>query len=65
MTDNENVEFDVTDFAPDEIQELLTALGAELSPEQAELLARFVTEAGSVEAAIETLNQLRSTDRAA
>ena len=57
MTDHEDVEIEIQDFAPDEICELLAESGADLSPEQAAELARFVQEAGSIEAALEALGQ--------
>jgi hypothetical protein len=52
------VELDFQDLAIDEIRELLLEMGAELSGEQVEQLARFVNEVGGLDEALETLNHL-------
>jgi hypothetical protein len=56
MTDHDGLDVEIQDFAPDEICELLAESGADLSPEQASELARFVKDAGSIEAALAALN---------
>lgn len=53
-------DFEVTleDLAIEELRELLLHAGAELTLEQAEQLARFVQQAGGLQAALEVLQQL-------
>lgn len=54
----DDIEVGIEDLAIDEVRELLLEAGAEISLEQAEQLASFITTAGSIEAALEALQQL-------
>jgi hypothetical protein len=45
----DDIEIGIEDLAIDEIRELLLDAGAEISLEQAEQLARFITQSGSIE----------------
>jgi hypothetical protein len=62
---DDELEVELQDLATDEIRELLADSGAELSPEQAEQLVQFVSQAGSIEAALELVSQLAQQYRAA
>jgi hypothetical protein len=62
---DDELEVELQDLATDEIRELLAESCAELSPEQAEQLVQFVSQAGSIEAALELLSQLAQQYRAA
>jgi hypothetical protein len=64
MTEDD-FEVELEDLAIDEIRELLFQAGAELTLEQAEQLARFVHQAGGLQAALETLQQLLDRREAA
>jgi hypothetical protein len=55
MTEPDDLEVEIQDFAPDEICELLAESGTDLSAEQAAELVRFVQETGSIEAALAAL----------
>ena len=61
--DNDDSDFDVDDFSPDEIQEMLAAFGSDVSLEQAEQMARLVAEAGGIDAAIAALAGLGSVEK--
>jgi hypothetical protein len=61
----DDLEVGVEDLAIDEIRELLLDAGAEISLEQAEQLARFITQAGSIDDALDALQQLSQQRRAA
>jgi hypothetical protein len=58
MADGDDNDIAIEDFAPEEICELVAELGAELSPEQAEQLARFVAQSGGIDEALAALRQL-------
>jgi hypothetical protein len=60
-----DLDVDLQDLAIEEIRELLLEAGADISAEQAEQLARFVSEAGGLHEALETLNQLAQQRQAA
>ena len=62
---DDELEVEIQDLAIDEIRELLAESCAEISPEQAEQLVEFVSQAGSIEAALELLSQLALEHRAA
>jgi len=62
---DEELDVDLEDLALDEICELLSEAGAEISEEQAQQLARFVGEAGGLEEALAVLSQLAQQDRGA
>jgi hypothetical protein len=62
---DDELEVELQDLATDEIRELLAESGAELSPEQAEQLVQFVSQAGSIEAGLLLLSQLAQEHRAA
>jgi hypothetical protein len=64
MTEDD-FEVELEDLALDEIRELLLQAGAELTLEQAEQLARFVHQAGGLQAALEALQQLLDRREAA
>jgi hypothetical protein len=53
------------DLAIDEIRELLMEAGADISEEQAQHLAQFVSEAGGIQEALAVLGQLAQQNRAA
>jgi hypothetical protein len=57
MIDHDDLDVEIQDFTAEEICELLAESDADLSPEQAAELARFVEAAGSIEAAIQALGQ--------
>ena len=61
----DDIEIGIEDLAIDEIRELLLDAGAEISLEQAEQLARFITQSGSIEGALEALQQLAHQRHAA
>ena len=63
MDDDFDVE--VQDLAIDEIRELLLEAGAEISEDQAQQLAQFVTEAGGIHEALAVLSQLAQQNKAA
>jgi hypothetical protein len=54
----DDFDFALDDLAIDEVRELLLELGADVSQQQVEELARFVTQAGSVETALQIMSQL-------
>ena len=62
---DDELEVELQDLASDEVRELLAESGAEISPEQAEQLVQFVSQAGSFEAALQLLSQLAQERRAA
>ena len=62
---DEELEVELQDLATDEVRELLAERGAEISPEQVEQLVQFVSQAGSIEAALQLLSQLTLERRAA
>lgn len=55
---DENLEIRLQDLAIDEIRELLLDAGAEISLDQAELLAAFVAQAGGIDEAVALMAQL-------
>jgi hypothetical protein len=61
----DDLEVGVEDLAIDEIRELLMDAGAEISLGQAEQLARFITQAGSIDDALDALQQLSQQRHAA
>lgn len=61
----DDIEISIEDLAIDEIRELLLDAGAEISLKQAEQLARFITQSGSIEDALEALQQLAHQRHAA
>lgn len=61
----DDFEVGIEDLAIDEFRELLLDAGAEISLEQAEQLARFITQPGSMAAALEALQQLAHQRHAA
>lgn len=65
MIPDDDFEVEIQDLAIDEIRELLLEAGAEISAEQAEQLARFVTETGGIEEALAALGQLAQQRNAA
>jgi hypothetical protein len=54
----DDMEIQVQDLAIDEICELLLEAGTEVSLEQAEQLAGFISQAGGIEEALDVLAQL-------
>jgi len=62
---DDDFEVEIEDLAIDEICELLQEQGAEISPEQAQQLAALVTAAGSIESALQLLDELAQERRAA
>ena len=54
----DDMEVHAQDLAIDEIRELLLDAGADISLEQAEQLAAFITSAGGIEQALEVLGQV-------
>lgn len=62
---DEDLEVELEDLAIDEIRELLVEAGADISDEQAEQLARFVSEAGGIHEALSVLSQLSQQQNAA
>lgn len=62
---DEDLDVELQDLAIDEIRELLLEAGAEISEEQAEQLARFVSETGGIHEAIAVLSQLTQQREAA
>ena len=62
---DEDYYVEVQDLAIDEIRELLLEAGADISEEQAQQLAQFVSEAGGLEEALALLGQLAQENRAA
>jgi hypothetical protein len=61
----DDIEVGIEDLAIDEIRELLLEAGAEISLGQAEQLARFITQAGCIDDALEALQQLTQQRNAA
>jgi hypothetical protein len=61
----DDLEVGIEDLAIDEIRDLLLEAGAEISLEQAEQLARFITQSGSIEDALGALQQLSQQRHAA
>ena len=61
----DEMEVNIEDLAIDEVRDLLLEAGAEISLEQAEQLARFITHSGSIEGALDALQQLTQQRRAA
>jgi hypothetical protein len=61
----DDMEVGIEDLAIDEIRELLLDAGAEITLEQAEHLARFIAQSGSIEDALEALQQLGQQRHAA
>jgi secreted protein with Ig-like and vWFA domain len=61
----DDMEVNIEDLAIDEIRELLLEAGAEISLEQAEQLARFITQTGGLEEALEAVQQLAGQRKAA
>ncbi len=55
---DEDIEIQLQDLATDEIRELLLEAGAEISLAQAEQLATFVAQAGSLDEAVALLTRL-------
>ena len=58
--DDHELDVELQDLATDEVCELLAESGAEISPEQAQELARFVADSGGIEEALAALAQLRA-----
>jgi hypothetical protein len=56
---------ELEDLAIDEIRELLLEAGAQISEEQVEQLAQFVSEAGGIHEALAVLGQLTQQRNAA
>lgn len=54
----DDMQVQLQDLAIDEIRELLVEAGAAISMEQAEQLASFVAQAGSMEEAVDLLMQM-------
>ena len=54
----EETQVNVQDLAGDEIRELLLEAGAEISQEQAEQIAAFISSAGGLNEALDALVQL-------
>lgn len=61
----DDMDVSIEDLAIDEIRELLLEAGAEITREQAEQLARFITQAGSLENALDAVQQLAGQRKAA
>jgi hypothetical protein len=61
----DDIEVGIEDLAIDEIRDLLLDAGAEISLEQAEQLARFIAQTGSIEDAASALQQLAQQRHAA
>jgi len=61
----DDMEVNIEDLAIDEIRELLLEAGAEISLEQAEQLARFITQSGGFEEALEAVQQFAGQRKAA
>lgn len=61
----DDMEVNIEDLAIDEIRELLLEAGAEISLEQAEQLARFITQTGGLEEALDAVQQLAEQRKAA
>jgi hypothetical protein len=62
---DEDLEIRLQDLAIDEIRELLFEAGAEISLDQAELLATFVAQAGGIDEAVALMAQLAPSREAA
>jgi hypothetical protein len=62
---DDDLEVELEDLAIDEIRELLLEAGAQISEEQAEQLAQFVSEAGGIHEALSLLSQLPQQRNAA
>lgn len=62
---DDELDVELQDLATEEIRELLAESGAEISPEQAEQLVQFVSQAGSIETALKLLSQLAQERRTA
>jgi hypothetical protein len=62
---DEDFYVEVQDLAIDEIRELLLEAGAEISADQAQQLAQFVSEAGGIHEALAVLAQLAQQNKAA
>ena len=62
---DEDFYVEVQDLAIDEIRELLLEAGAEISADQAQQLAQFVSEAGGIHEALAVLAQLTQQNKAA
>lgn len=62
---DEDLEVELQDLAIDEIRELLLEAGADISEEQAEQLAQFVSEAGGLQEALDVLSQVAQQRNAA
>jgi hypothetical protein len=54
----DDMDVNIEDLAIDEVRELLLDAGADISLEQAEQLARFITQSGSIADALDALTQL-------
>ena len=61
----DDLEVNAQDLAIDEIRELLLDAGADISLDQAEELAAFITSAGGLEEALAVLSQLNQQRDAA
>lgn len=61
----DDMEVNIQDLAIDEIRELLMEAGAAITREQAEQLAQFITHSGSLEDALEAVQQLAEPRKAA
>jgi hypothetical protein len=61
----DDMEVNAQDLAIDEIRELLLEAGADISHEQAEQLAAFISSAGGLEEALDVLVQLAEQPDAA
>ena len=62
---DEDFYVEVQDLAIDEIRELLLEAGAEISADQAQQLAQFVSETGGIHEALAALAQLAHQNKAA
>lgn len=61
----DDMEVNIQDLAIDEIRELLMEAGAQITREQAEQLAQFITQSGGLDEALEAVQQLAEQRKAA
>jgi hypothetical protein len=65
MPMDDDLYVEAQDLAIDEIRELLLEAGADISEEQAQHLAQFVSEAGGIHEALAVLAQFAQQSKAA
>lgn len=53
----------LSDMTADEVRELLAEEGAQVSDEQAALIARFVAQVGGLDEALSVLSELSATNQ--